>query len=169
MNIDNQLTNAIYSLPHNSILDTIFNFFSGTGIFELCWILLFILVIYIEENRHRRFVFSFIISTFSSAFLSNIIFKNLFMRARPLALNPPLNYLTDFSFPSGHATLAFAAAYTLAHYDKKRAPYFYVLAVLVAFSRIYLGYHYVSDVLAGAVVGIGVSCLTLYLVDKKYA
>lgn len=169
LNFDSQLTHTIYSLPHNSILDTIFHFFSISGIFVVLWALLFLLVIAIEENRHHRFIFSFLISTVSSAILTNIVLKNLFLRPRPLSLLSLANYPTDFSFPSGHATFAFAAAYVLAQYDKKRALYFYGIAVLIAFSRVYLGFHYVGDVLVGSLIGVAVSWLSLYSIDKKYA
>ncbi len=57
------------------------------------------------------------------------------------------------SFPSGHATAAFAAAYVYgSQYPKLRVP-LYIFAVSVALSRVYLGEHYPSDVLAGAAIG----------------
>ena len=59
------------------------------------------------------------------------------------------------SFPSGHTTVSFAVAYVLS----KRYPYLsiplYSIALMVGLSRIYLGSHYPSDVVAGAIVGVG--------------
>jgi membrane-associated phospholipid phosphatase len=63
------------------------------------------------------------------------------------------------SFPSGHAATAFAAATVVAILAPRLRVPAHVLAALVAFSRVYLGVHFLSDVLAGAVLGIGVGLL----------
>lgn len=62
---------------------------------------------------------------------------------------------TDYSFPSDHATAAFAIAVTfLLHGMRRRGLAFLAAAVLVATSRVYVGTHFVSDVLGGAATGI---------------
>jgi undecaprenyl-diphosphatase len=70
---------------------------------------------------------------------------------------PPLMHIphTD-SFPSGHATTSFAAAATLARFVPRKwiAVALYVLAALIAWSRVYVGAHYPLDVLGGAVLGL---------------
>lgn len=59
------------------------------------------------------------------------------------------------SFPSGHAASSFACAATLARFVPRRvAVGLYVLAALIAFSRVYVGVHYPLDVIAGAVLGL---------------
>lgn len=69
----------------------------------------------------------------------------------------------DPSFPSGHATQAFAAATCLAVLVPPLRPWPVVLAALIALSRVYLGVHFPSDVLAGALlgtaIGLGVAAL----------
>ncbi len=62
--------------------------------------------------------------------------------------------LTDASFPSGHTTAAFCTATVLSFMLPGLAPAFVSIAFLVGSSRVYLGLHYPSDVLIGAVIGV---------------
>ena len=57
------------------------------------------------------------------------------------------------SFPSGHATAAFAVATMQSHFHPKQAPYWYAGATLISYSRVKLNRHYYHDVIAGAAVG----------------
>lgn len=61
---------------------------------------------------------------------------------------------SSWSFPSGHTSSAFASATAIFAANKKWGAGAYVFAALMGFTRIYLGVHYFSDVLAGAVVGV---------------
>jgi undecaprenyl-diphosphatase len=86
--------------------------------------------------------------------------KELVGRERPFAADgdlEPLGELPDSaSFPSGHASSAFAAAAVLAVFLPRWRWLPFVPAALVALSRVWLGVHYPSDVLAGALLGAGV-------------
>lgn len=76
--------------------------------------------------------------------------------SRPVP-EPLLEAPTTYSFPSGHATVAFACAAVLALAVPRLRWWFFGLAALIAFSRVYVGVHYPGDVLAGAVLGIGLA------------
>jgi membrane-associated phospholipid phosphatase len=69
----------------------------------------------------------------------------------------------DGSFPSGHATVSFACATTLAFYAPRAAPAFFLLAAAIAWSRVYVGVHYPLDVLGGAALGVGIAIALRWL------
>lgn len=83
---------------------------------------------------------------------AELFLNMLVMRPRPAVEQVVVHAPLTSSFPSGHATLAFALAAVLASEHGRRA-YFYAVASLVAVSRVYLGVHYPSDVVAGAALG----------------
>ncbi len=61
---------------------------------------------------------------------------------------------SNSSFPSSHAANAFALAWVLGARWRRGVPVFFLLAALVAFSRMYLNRHFLSDVVAGALIGV---------------
>lgn len=71
------------------------------------------------------------------------------------------------SFPSGHAANAFMVAVLLAERFRRKRYCLYGMAALVAFSRIYLGVHYPSDVLMGCLLGWSITSLMLYLYPPR--
>jgi undecaprenyl-diphosphatase len=97
---------------------------------------------------------------FVSAGLLEFTVKHLVSRARPDAGLPSLDFrgpafLPDVdSFPSGHATSVFAVATAFASFYPGLGPLFYGVAGAVAVGRVYLARHYVSDIVAGATIGV---------------
>jgi undecaprenyl-diphosphatase len=94
-----------------------------------------------------------------AAWLSSSVVKRLTVRPRPANAIPGFPVLTrvptDSSFPSGHAAAAWAFCAALARVHHPLAPLVGLWAALVSFSRFYLGVHYLSDVLAGTLWGLG--------------
>jgi undecaprenyl-diphosphatase len=92
-------------------------------------------------------------------------------RVRPWGRYPgplPLGHVPkDPSFPSGHTTIAFAAATVLSYYRPRWTPAFFLLAVAIGFSRVYVGVHYPLDVIAGAVLGTLIALLMLAAVRRR--
>jgi undecaprenyl-diphosphatase len=83
--------------------------------------------------------------------------KELVDRPRPAGTDPPIPLPDNPSFPSGHASSAFAAAAALAVFAPRwLGALFLAVAALVGVSRTELGVHYVTDVAAGAVLGVGI-------------
>ena len=96
--------------------------------------------------------------------ICNIAVKNLAARTRPYDVNTSVQLLVaklhDYSFPSGHTAASFASvtALYLAGEKKLWKPAL-VLAVLIAFSRLYLYVHYPTDILGGIITG----CIAAYI------
>ncbi len=99
------------------------------------------------------------------------ILKRVFGRPRPLAILASVhtfgNSFRCSSFPSGHAATVFAAAAILSFSYKKFAPLFYFLAFGIAYSRVYLGLHWLSDVIIGGMIGYVISKLFLKYLQPR--
>ncbi|MNW39679.1 putative undecaprenyl-diphosphatase YbjG [compost metagenome] len=93
--------------------------------------------------------------------------KKAYPRLRPYLTLPGTNTfrnpLTDHSFPSGHTTAIFSVTVPFMMTQPLLAIILAPIALLVAVSRIYLGLHYPSDTLAGAIIGSSVACATVAL------
>jgi membrane-associated phospholipid phosphatase len=98
------------------------------------------------------------------ALLANQAIAHLWERPRPFAAHPQLTHVlgartTDPSFPSDHAAAAFAIAFAVLVFSRRAGPLFLVAATLIGLSRMALGMHYPSDVVAGMLVGLGSALL----------
>lgn len=91
-------------------------------------------------------------------------------RARPFSSIPNISVLiahpSSGSFPSAHATTAFAGAVLLGFLRPRWRLIFAALAILIAFSRVYLGVHYPTDVLGGAAIGAVFAVAVIAVVQR---
>ena len=125
----------------------------------------------------RSFLLPLWVSVFGAEIITMIL-KNIIMRPRP---ETAVIIENSFSFPSGHATIAVAfygfLAYILFRICRTRKEKIVVCAIgtflilLIGLSRLYLGVHYVSDVIAGYLIGaVGLSlgmCLAEHFCERK--
>jgi len=120
------------------------------------WIVL-TLMLFISK-KYRKVGATMLIALMLDVTVCNVILKPLIARIRPCDINTSVHLLisrpTDYSFPSGHTAASFAAVSAL-YFSKRKfwIPAFF-LAILIAFSRLYLYVHYPTDILAGALIGM---------------
>lgn len=136
------------------------------------WFWILCAVVLLAVPKTRKTGYAAVLSLIFGVIVTNLLLKNIVARPRPFAeieaLIPLIAKPTDFSFPSGHTTASFAVALVMLRMlPKKIGIPAVVLAALVAFSRLYLGVHYPTDVLAGFVVALVGSSLVVWGVRTK--
>lgn len=145
-------------IVQNSILNSFLTWFSYLG--SSIVVLVFVTSLFLWEEKKREYIPLLWISFFTAVLVA-ILFKLAIARARPFDLikTIPLLGLIDYSFPSGHATVTFAVLPILDREFPKIKWFWIGFVLLVAFSRIYTLEHYLSDVIAGALIGYGIGFL----------
>jgi len=125
----------------------------------------------LADLRLRRFPIAATVAIaayFASSGIAELL-KRAFERPRPSLVDPAVHPLVavphSYAMPSGHAATAFAAAVAVGLFHPRLRVPLIALAGLVAISRVWLGVHYLSDVLVGAALGATVA-LALWLVVR---
>lgn len=138
-------------------MDEAMRFVTSLGNFSIAWVMLALVLILIPKTRKIGLVV--MAAVILDSVLCNVILKNIFLRPRPCDVNTAINLLIPrplgYSFPSGHTSASFAAVSAL-YFSGERKIWkaALALAILIAFSRMYLYVHYPTDVLGGILVGI---------------
>lgn len=165
----------IYLNPyHNPNLDNFFIYYTdlGDGLFSVAVIVILLLM-------RRYFPALEVLSAFLLSALLAQLMKNFFSMPRPREFFSAGQYSYFIqgvthrgfsSFPSGHSTSVFALATLLALFsnNKKWNVLYLIAAVAVGYSRIYLGQHFLGDVLVGSLIGVSSAILVHWLFSKKF-
>ena len=146
----------IQSNLRNPILDQLMPAITALGNSGLIWILLSGILLLMP--KYRKAGAAVLAGLVLEVVCCNLILKPLVARIRPCDVNTAVQLLIsrpdDFSFPSGHTGASFAAVSALCCSRSRLWIPSLVLAVLIAFSRLYLYVHYPTDILAGMLLGI---------------
>ncbi len=152
---DDGVDTAFDRIRGNPVADRVFYGASELGDFSLVWFILGAVRGLRSERDWHAAVRVGVGLAVESALVNGVI-KSFFRRRRPATENfvhrLPLRRPRTSSFPSGHATSAFSAAALLSD-DDALWPLYYLIALVVATSRVYVKMHHASDVLAGAALG----------------
>jgi len=167
-NIDARILLYIQDFIRTPVLTGLLVFFSLIGNNGLVWIALGLVLLIPKKTRLGGF--HMLLCLLAAYIVNDLIIKMLVARIRPYDVIDGLTILvkplSSYSFPSGHANSSFAAALALTLAFGKRGALAYIPAVLIAFSRCYVGVHYPSDVLVGMLMGTLVALITYRLIQR---
>lgn len=153
-----------------AFLDPVMKAASRINDYGLFWLVLCFILLVVRKTRKGGFYqFSCIACEYVAC---DLIIKNLVSRTRPYLALENIQILVppegSMSFPSGHAASSFACAYALAYAFGLRGALAYIPAVLIALSRLYVGVHYPTDVLCGAILGTLVAAVACRILDRIF-
>ena len=152
----------------SDMMDQIMSGISFPGNAGMIWIALAVMLI--AWKKHRSCGLTLAVGLIASGVIGNLFLKNVVARPRPCWINQSVELAIasplDYSFPSGHTLVSFIAATILFNYNKAVGAAAYVLAVLIAFSRLYLYVHFPTDVLAGIILGIAIGLAVSVLMNR---
>lgn len=158
-----------------AFLDTAMPLITVLGNGGIFWIAVSVILMLIP--KYRKAGFSMGGALLMGLIVCNLVLKPLVARIRPydyqlehfdVTIQLLIAAPHDFSFPSGHTIASFEAATALLIHDRKLGIPAMILAVLIAFSRLYLYVHYPTDVIASVFLGIGLAFLSSWLVKKAF-
>lgn len=174
--LDQKLFLFLNGRVHHPILDSFFPFITDFGNFQVVLAIAFLLLVAFGNDAVRKAVILAAIAVLVADLIGNDI-KLLVDRLRPYWVFPEQVRLLGTrgdslspSFPSNHAINTFAASTVLAFFIRRwywRALILF-LAVLISYSRIYVGVHFPSDTIAGCILGILIA-IGIVIFEKKYS
>lgn len=166
--IDFMVLDYIREHLRSGFLDNIMPVITAFGNMGMFWVVVALIIS--AKAKYRRCSITMMIGMIIGVVLGNFVVKNIIRRNRPCWINEVGGMLIeipqDFSFPSGHTMSSFIAATILTYYDKKFAVPSFSVAILIAFSRMYLYVHFPTDILGGALLGVGIAFMTISLTNK---
>ena len=150
---------------HNPIMDKVMVAITSLGNGGLIWILISLALMI--TPKYRKVGIMAICALILTTIIGEGILKHLVRRPRPFTSLSDIELLitapTSYSFPSGHTGSSFAVAGVIGSRIKKLRFYVFPLAILIAFSRMYLYVHYPGDVIGGIILGLFSSQVVLYI------
>jgi undecaprenyl-diphosphatase len=182
LKLDQALSHWINSWSGQPVWDGLFSFLSFIGYGGAIWVVLALVLIMgagrlpgLRGSTRWRAVGIATITALLLARAIEVLLKGVVARPRPpLTLTGVrvLGALPDsYSFPSGHALTSFAAAtvlYLATHRTGRDGWAALLLAAGIALSRVYVGHHYVLDVVAGSVIGVAVGWIVWRLFESLF-
>ncbi len=153
------------------ILNELMIFISALGNSGIIWIILSAVFLFFKKTRRAGAVMA--IALIIGLLLCNLTIKPLVARPRPFSEHELTLLITrpgEFSFPSGHSVSSLGAGFGAFLNLRKKGIPLLVLGILIAISRLYLQVHYLSDVIAGCLLGcifaIIANCIVTLIINR---
>lgn len=164
--LDDRLFYLLRTKIHPRPLELLIAVFSTTGSYGFFWLGL-AAVFWLAGTEQTPGIFALMPVVLYPTLLINYLIKLALGRQRPQKddeiLKPLVKVPSSLSFPSSHAAMSFAAAVFMTYFHRELWPLFFGLAFLMSWSRVYVGVHYPSDVVAGTVVGLIMGGIILWI------
>lgn len=164
--IDDKLA-LFFNHHNNAILTAFFKFFTYLG--SYIWVIVPLIIVALWISKKKDYIIPLALGS-----LATLVFcyglKIIVARPRPYESLKftPLVPESSKSFPSLHASMSFSTLPVL-YKAFNSLRYFWILIIsLIAFSRVYLGVHYLSDVIAGAMIGYAISDFFMSSMKEKW-
>lgn len=165
---------AILDFIHNNfsspIMDKIMVFITSLGNAGMIWIVTGLIMLCIK--KYRKTGIMLVIGLTIGLILGNFILKPGIARIRPFGIREGIELLikepSDYSFPSGHTLASIISSVIIILNHKKIGYYATILAVLIAFSRLYLYVHFPTDVIAGALLGAVIAVFSVKITNRFF-
>ena len=169
VSLDTDIMNFVQNNMRFNFLDGFMEFMSNIGEIGAIWLLLAIIFMFFKKTRATGVML--LVSLSVCLLIGEFGIKSIVCRPRPFIDNPAIlvngSQPSGFSFPSGHSASSFAAAMVLILNHKKTGIVAMILASLIAFSRLYNGVHYPSDIICGILLGIIVASIIVLIFKKS--
>lgn len=174
-NFDYAVMNWIQDNLRSGFADGFMTFITHLGDAGIFWIAIAVIMLCFRRTRKIGCVMG--LALLSGVIIGNLTLKPLIARVRPYENSEYIELIRvtkdmllikaphDFSFPSGHTLASFEAAVGIFVCNKKWGIPAIIVAALVAFSRIYLYVHYLTDVIGGIVIGTCLAIAAYYVVN----
>jgi len=137
------------------------------------YFLIFCLLVFLLVNfkKYWPMIWQALLAGLISRFVITDIIRHFLPRLRPF-IEHHVNLLIPYnpaepSFPSGHAAFYFALSAVIFAYNKRAGLWFFAASFLIVISRVFVGIHWPSDILAGALIGILIGWLVNRVLKKR--
>jgi len=151
----------------NSIFDFLMPVLTNLDYWRIPLGLMVILLLVFGKKKGRIAVLLLVLGITLSDQVCNNLLKPLIQRIRPCNVLENIHLLVNctkaYSFPSSHAMNIFTGCILLSYSYRKIRVILFIIAILVSYSRIYVGVHYPFDVLTGVILGIFCAFVILIL------